>query len=168
MLVGAAALLAWNPYVLLDPGFQLSFTAVAAIFWLAPPITRRLAAAGVPAVVRELVAISTACSIATAPVVWIQFQALPLLAVPANALAGPAVAPLLGCALLAAALHPVLPSAAAALAWLAGWCAAWIALVARVVGGLPFAQVTSPAGALAAVAVTLLAGAYAWRRWRTS
>jgi len=32
LLVGAAVLLAWNPYALLDPGFQLSFAAVAAIF----------------------------------------------------------------------------------------------------------------------------------------
>ena len=30
--LGAAVLLAWNPYSLLEPGFQLSFAAVAAIF----------------------------------------------------------------------------------------------------------------------------------------
>lgn len=168
LLVAAAALLAWNPYTLLDPGFQLSFAAVAAIFWLAPPLARRLAAAGWPRLLREPVAIATACSVATAPVLWLQFQAVPLLSVPANALAGPVVAPLLGCALLAAALHPLVPSAATALAWLAGWCAAWIALVARLVGSLPFAQVHSPPAALAVAAVTALAGAYAWRRWRTS
>ena len=168
LLVAAAALLAWNPYALLDPRFQLSFSAVAAIFWLAPPLARRLEAAGWPRLLREPVAIATACGLATAPVLWLQFQAVPLLSVPANALAGPAVAPLLGCALLAAALHPLVPSAAAALAWLAGWCAAWIALCARLVGGLPFAQVRSPAAALAAAVVTALAATYAWRRWRTS
>ena len=168
LLVGAAILLAWSPYALLDPGFQLSFSAVAAIFWLAPPLARRLGTAGWPRLLREPVAIATACSVATAPVLWIQFQAVPLLSVPANALAGPAVAPLLGCALLAAALHPLVPSAAAALAWLAGWCAAWIALVARVVGALSFAQVRSAPAALAVAAVTALAGTYAWRRWRTS
>ena len=168
LLVAAAALLAWNPYALLDPGFQLSFSAVAAIFWLAPPLARRLEAAGWPRLLREPVAIATACGLATGPVLWLQFQAVPLLSVPANALAGPAVAPLLGCALLAAALHPLVPSAAAALAWLAGWCAAWIALCARLVGGLPLAQVRSPAAALAAAVVTALAAAYAWRRWRTS
>ncbi len=168
LLVAAAALLAWNPYALLDPGFQLSFSAVAAIFWLAPPLARRLEVAGWPRLLREPVAIATACSVATAPVLWLQFQAVPLLSVPANALAGPAVAPLLGCALLAAALHPLVPSAAAALAWLAGWCAAWIALVARVIGALPLAQVRSPPGAVVAAVVTALAGAYAWRRWRTT
>ena len=30
--LGAAVLLAWNPYSLQEPGFQLSFAAVAAIF----------------------------------------------------------------------------------------------------------------------------------------
>jgi competence protein ComEC len=34
LLLAAVALLAWNPYELYDPGFQLSFAAVAAIFTL--------------------------------------------------------------------------------------------------------------------------------------
>src|SRR6266480_5808176 len=36
LLGGAAALLAWNPYNVADPGSQLSFTAVAAIFLVVP------------------------------------------------------------------------------------------------------------------------------------
>ena len=43
-----------------------------------------------------VVAVSTACGLATAPILWLQFHALPLLTVPANAVAAPAVAPLLG------------------------------------------------------------------------
>src|SRR5262249_11776951 len=42
LLVGGVALLAWNPYEVYDPGFQLSFAAVAAIFILVPYIARRL------------------------------------------------------------------------------------------------------------------------------
>jgi competence protein ComEC len=34
LLLGAALLLAWNPYSLLEPGFQLSFAAVAAAYAL--------------------------------------------------------------------------------------------------------------------------------------
>jgi ABC-type lipoprotein export system ATPase subunit len=60
------------------------------------------------------------------------------------------------------------PGAAAALAWLAGWCAAWIALVARVVASWPAAQVESPfvLGLVAAVAaaVVLLRRAPRYRR----
>ncbi len=45
--------------------------------------------------------------------------------------------PLISLSLAAAAIEPVLPGAAtSALAWLAGWCAWWIALVARVVAEL--------------------------------
>src|SRR5258708_7386708 len=36
LLLGAIVLLAWNPYTLLDAGFQFSFAAVLAIFLLVP------------------------------------------------------------------------------------------------------------------------------------
>ena len=49
----------------------------------------------------------------------------------------------------------MLPDAAAALAWLAGWCAAWIALVARVVAGWPAARVESPVVLVALVVAAL-------------
>jgi competence protein ComEC len=168
LLVGAVVLLAWNPYTLLDPGFQLSFAAVAAIFVLVPRCRRLLE--GYPlGYLRTPVAVSAACGVATAPILWLQFHALPLLAVPANALAAPAVAPLLGLALAGAAVAPVSASAAAALVWLNGWCAAYLAVVARVVGGLPFAQITSTRALLVLLASALLLAAYALPpRWRTS
>jgi hypothetical protein len=74
----------------------------------------------------------------------------------------------LGLALAAALLDPVAPGAAAALAALAGWCAAWLALCARVIGGLPFAQVSSTRGGIALASCALLTAAYAWQRWRSS
>ena len=89
----------------------------------------------------------------TAPVLWLHFGAIPVYAVVANALAAPIVAPLLGLALAAAALQPTLPEAAAALVWLDAWLAGYLALCARLVGGLPYAQVGSPLalGVLAAL-----------------
>ena len=166
LLVGAFVLLAWNPYTLFDAGFQLSFAAVVAIFTLAPRFGRALEGYPVPAKAAGFLAISTACGLATAPILWLQFHAVPVLAVPANAMAGPAVAPLLGLALAAAAVHPVAPSAAAALTWLAGWCAAYLALCARVMGGLPFAQVRSGWAAAGIGLCAAWVGAYAWRRCR--
>jgi competence protein ComEC len=168
LLLSAFGLLAWNPYTLLDAGFQLSFVAVASIFLLVRPLIRVLEGYPLSPWLREAIAVSTACGVATAPVLWLQFHAIPLLAVPANALAAPAMAPLLGLALAAALLDPVAPGAAAALAGLAGWCAAWLALCARAIGGLPFAQVSSTRGGLALAACALPAAAYAWRRWRSS
>jgi competence protein ComEC len=101
-------------------------------------------------------------------VLWLQFHALPLLTVPANALAAPAVPILLALAFGAAVIGPLSPQAAAVVAWLNGWCAAYLAGCARLVGGLPAAQVRSTRGAIAVLAVTAMAGAYAWRRWLTS
>jgi len=59
------------------------------------------------------------------------------------------------------AIAPLSPSAAAALAWLNGWCAAYLATVARLVGGLPFAQIRSTRALLVLLAGALLLGAYA-------
>jgi competence protein ComEC len=167
LFLGAVALLAWNPYLLFDPGFQLSFAAVAAIFTLAPRISRRLEGYPLPFVLRVTVAVSTACGLATAPILWIQFGALPLFSVPANALAEPAMPPLLGLAFVTAGLSTVSPSAAAVLAWVNGWLAAYIALCARAIGALPYAQITTW-NQLAAVTSCCLAAAYAWWRWRRS
>src|SRR5204863_4175610 len=122
---------------LLDPGFELSFAAVLSIFVLAPRLRRRLEGYPMPDPLREVIAISAACGLATAPVSWIHFHALALLTIPANALAAPAVVPLLGLALAAAAVAPLSIGAAEALAWLNGWCAAYLATCARLIGGLP-------------------------------
>jgi hypothetical protein len=48
LLVAAIALLTWNPYTALDPGFQLSFAAVLSIFLLAPRFLRVLEGYPVP------------------------------------------------------------------------------------------------------------------------
>ena len=103
------------------------------------PLHRKLAA---------VVAVSTACGAVTAPILWLQFHALPLVTVPANALAELAVAPLLYLAFATALVGAVFPPAAAGLAWVNGWCAAYLAACARFFGGLPGAQVRSDRGAL--------------------
>jgi competence protein ComEC len=164
LLVAAIALLAWNPYNVLDPGFQLSFAAVLAIFLLTPRFLRALEGYPVPKPLAQCIAISTACGLATAPISWFHFHAIPLVTVPANAAAAPVVTPLLALALLAA----VLPPAGPLLAQLNGWCAAYLAGCARFFGGLPGAQVRSPAAAAGLASVALLVAAYAWRRAQRS
>jgi competence protein ComEC len=169
LLVGVIVLLAWNPYTLLDAGFQFSFAAVSAIFLLVPRFVRFLEGYPLGGSLRLVVAISAACGLATAPIAWLQFHSVQLLTVPANALAAPVVAPLLGLALGAAAIAPFSSGAAAALAWLNGWCAAYLVAVARLVGGLPIAQITSTRALLMLLAGVLLAAAYACPpRWRQS
>jgi competence protein ComEC len=168
LLLGALALLAWNPYDLLDAGFQLSFAAVAGIFVLVPRFARALEGYPLPGKMAAGLAVSTACGLVTAPILWLQFHAVPLLSVPANALAAAAVAPLLGLAFAAAIVGVLSPPAAGALAWLNGWCAAYLAACARLVGGLPGAQVRSGRALVAVLAVAAGLAAYAWRRWQSS
>ena len=106
LFLGAIVLLAWNPYTLLDAGFQFSFAAVLAIFVLVPRFERFLEGYPLGRSLRLVVAISAACGLVTAPIAWLQFHSVQLLTVPANALAAPVVAPLLGLALAAAAVAP--------------------------------------------------------------
>ena len=129
---------------LLEPGFQLSFAAVGAIFLVVPRLRRALEGYPLPRLAprraRRLDRVrrgdradplapvrhasrSTRCS--------------------ANALVALAIGPLLGLALVGSLVEPVLPRAALALAWLDGWLAAYIAAVRELVGGLPFAQIGS-------------------------
>ena len=164
LLVAAVALLAWNPYFVLDAGFQLSFAAVSAIFVLTPRIVRALEGYPVPRGLAQLIGVSTACGLATAPVTWLQFHQVSLVTVPANVVGVPVVAEMLGVALLTALLAPVAPPLAALLAQLNGWGAAFVAECARVFGGLPGAQTRSPAAVAAVAAGVLLAAAYAWQR----
>ncbi len=152
LLLGAVVLLAWSPYNVFDPGFQLSFAAVAAIFLAVPRIERLLEGYPIPRAVAAVLAVSTACGVATAPLLWLEFGSVPILSVPANALAEPVVAPILGLGLAAAAIGAVLPGGALALAWVNGWLVSYLAWCARLIGGIPFARIESGA-VLAGVAV---------------
>jgi competence protein ComEC len=161
LLLAAVVLLGWSPYALFDPGFQLSFAAVAAIFVLGRPLTRALEGYPLPGRLRAPVAIAVACGLVTAPVLWLRFGAVPLLGVVANALVEAAVAPLLGLAFATALLDAVSPGLAGVLAAVNGLVAAYIVRCAELVAAVPIAQATglaallAAAGALAAAAFLL-------------
>jgi competence protein ComEC len=168
MALGAAVLLAWTPATLFEPGFQLSFAAVAAIFMLVPRLGSVLEGYPIPGWLRDALAISIACGVATAPILWLQFGSIQVYALLANALVTLAIGPLLGIALLGTLLEPILPSATVALAWFNGWLASYIAGCARIVGDLPLAE-TSSGLAVAALlllpaAILLLRRLPPWRR----
>ncbi len=167
LLLAAIVLLAWDPYTVYDAGFQLSFGAVVAIFLLGGPLTRALEGYPIPDRLRPVIGVSTACTLATAPLLWFQFGQVPLLGVVANALVELAVGPLLGLAFAAAVIDPVSPALASLLAYANGWIAAYIVACARAVAAVPGAQVSGRAAALAAAGASLLAIA-AFRRLRTA
>jgi competence protein ComEC len=164
MLVGAAVLLGWNPYSLFDAGFQLSFAAVASIFVVAPRVVRALDGYPVSHRLAQLIGVSTACGLATAPVTWFQFHQISLVTVPANVVAVPVVVEVLGLALLTAVVAPIAPSLAAAMAQLNGWGALFVAVSARAFASIPGAQVTSPRAAAVLGLSAIVVAAYAWQR----
>jgi competence protein ComEC len=143
LALGAAVLLAWTPASLYEPGFQLSFAAVGAIFLLLPRLRLALEGYPMPAWLRDALAVSTACGAATAPILWLQFGSVPVYSLLANALVALAIGPLLALALIGALLEPLLPSVALALAWVNGWVSAYIVACAGMVARLPFAQIGS-------------------------
>ena len=158
LALGALVLLLWAPTSILEPGFQLSFAAVAGIFVGVPRVRARLDGYPIPAWLADGLGLAAVCGLITAPIVLFHFGQAPLYTVPANVLAEPAVPLVLGLGLLAGVVDPIAPGAATALAWLAGWAAAWIELVARLVASLPSAQIgaeTALAVALALAAVWL-------------
>jgi competence protein ComEC len=158
LAVGALVLLAWAPSSVLEPGFQLSFAAVAAIFAVLPRTRSWLDGYPIPMRLGDVLAVALVCGLVTAPIVLADFGVAPVYTVPANALAEPAMPLVLGLGLLAAVVDPVAPGAAAAFAWLAGWAASWIEFVARVFASLPGAQV-GPRGALVVLLLVIMAWA---------
>jgi competence protein ComEC len=107
LLFAAAATLTWNPRAWTDPGWQLSFAAVAGILAVGVPMSRGLrrmaedlmppgaAAAGLAALrlLADGVAITVSATLATAPLLAHHFGSVPLAGLLANLLALPAVAP---------------------------------------------------------------------------
>jgi competence protein ComEC len=153
LAVGALVLLVWMPQSALEPGFQLSFAAVATIFLVVPRLSGVPEAYPVPRGFWDVLVVAVACGLVTAPIVWLHFGRVAVWTVPANVAAEPAMPPLISLSLAAAALEPVVPGVALALSWLAGWCAWWIAFVARFVASWPSAQASSPLAIAGAGAV---------------
>jgi competence protein ComEC len=167
-LAAAATLLA-NPRVAGEPGWQLSFAAVAALLALAPPLRTRLARS-LPGPVADAAAVTLAATLGTAPLMAADFDRVSLVSLPANLIAAPAVAPVMWLGMLGAAAAQLSPALAAPFAALAGPLLVFIAGVAHVAATAPLAvlpvHLASPATVLAAYAGLAAASAVVLRRWR--
>jgi competence protein ComEC len=135
LLLAATVTLAANPRAPGDAGWQLSFAAVAGIALWAVPLREVLAgeaaAGSVRAALAEGAAVTVAATVATAPLMAHDFEAVSVGAVPANLLALPAVAPVMWLGMLASMLGQVPGAPVEPLTGLAGLLAAYIAQVAH-------------------------------------
>ena len=153
------ALLFVDPALASDPGFALSVLATAALVAVAPGWAAALRRRGVPRGAAEALAVPAAACLATAPLIAGLSGAVSLVAVAANLLAVPAVAPATVLGVTAAVLSPVSPWAAQACVWLAGPAVGWLVAVADRAAAVPGGIVPWPDGAAGAAllaAVVLL------------
>jgi competence protein ComEC len=153
------------PPLALSLGFSLSVAATAGLLVISPPLRRTLLAAlnrgGLRSRPRlrtglaDAIALTGAAQIATAPLLAALGDGLSMVAVPANVLAAPAVAPVTVLGLLAAMSAPLVPPLGAAFAHVAAPPAAWIAFVAHVLADVPVATLPWPGGLVGAAAITV-------------
>ena len=100
LLLAAAVTLALNPRAAEEPGWQLSFAAVAALLVGAAPLSAALERR-MPEPVADAAAITIAATLGTAPLMALHFEQVSLAALPANLLAAPAIAPVMWLGVLA-------------------------------------------------------------------
>ncbi|MEV4625190.1 ComEC/Rec2 family competence protein [Micromonospora sp. NPDC049523] len=164
--LGAAitVLVVADPELAGDAGFALSVLATGGLLLVAPKWRDRMRARGVPAGLAEALAIPAAAQLTCAPVVAGLSGTISLVAVPANLLAVPAIAPATVLGVAAATVSPVWPAGAEFAAWLGSWPAWWLVLVARYgarvpAGTLPWLDGVAGGLLLGALTVALLVAA---------
>ncbi|QIK77386.1 MBL fold metallo-hydrolase [Nocardioides piscis] len=155
--LGAAvlALLLVDPALAVTPGFALSVLATGGILFLAP--TWRDALRGwLPRWAAEAVSVPLAAQVACTPVVTAISGEISLVAVVANLLAAPAVAPATVLGLAGGLVGLVWPPLGQVVAAPAAWSVSWIVVVAQRGAALPTPAVDWGTGATSLAAVTAL------------
>ena len=156
--VAVVVLLLVDPGLAVQAGFALSVLATGGIVLLAP-LWRDALARWLPRWVAEAVAVPAAAQLACTPVVAAISGQVSLVAVAANLLVAPVVGPATVLGLGGGLVGLVWPAAGRPLGTLAGWCVAWIVVVARRGAALPTAALDwgGDLPALAALTVLVLA-----------
>jgi competence protein ComEC len=165
LLLAAIVTLALNPRAVEEPGWQMSFAAVAGIMVLARPIVTGLRRRGAPAALAEAAALTVAATIGTAPLIALHFERTSLISLPANLLAAPVVAPVMWLGMAAAAVGQLSAAAAAPFTAVAAYPLAFLAWLGEASAGVPAAEIAVPA-ALVAAGCSFGAVAILWPRAR--
>ncbi|MFM8155791.1 MAG: ComEC/Rec2 family competence protein [Actinomycetes bacterium] len=159
-------LIGLEPGLAVSWGFALSVAATAGLIIVSPRLQRILQCARVsrrwPPSLREAVAIAASAQVATLPILVAMGAGLGLLAIPANLLAMPAVAPVTILGLLAAVVAPVWLPGATVLSHCAAPFAWWISRVAVTTSDLPLSHVGWPSG-IGGVVMLAVVALVAWR-----
>ncbi|GAA3624001.1 hypothetical protein GCM10022223_46270 [Kineosporia mesophila] len=163
-------LLGVDPWLARSFGFALSVLATAGLLLLVPIWLYRLRRWPTAPVLSLCVPV--AAQVVTAPVTVLLDPVVSLVSVPANLLVDAAVAPATVAGVVAAALSPVWPGGASAVAWVGGLATEWIAAVAHRAADVPAGSLPWPdglGGAVLLAALSLLVISLLMRgAWRTA
>lgn len=144
-------LLVYDPFLIFSIGFQLSVLATTGILILTP----RLAAHLPPGPFGTAAAVTLGAQLAVAPLIVLFFRQLSLIALAANLIVAPMVAPATTIGMVAALLG-LAWAPLSALAVAAGPPLAWMRWMAHALAQLPLASVATPGGALGLLLVAAL------------
>jgi competence protein ComEC len=144
-----AAVLAYNPLLLYNTGFQLSVAAVLGILLLRKPLKSLVEITLLrpfkkPEPISNLLSVSLAAQVATAPIVAASFDQVSVVGVLTNLIAVPLSGPILTLGLLGSIAGNVTPALAYPLNASNGFLVAVLEWVARGASTFPFAAVTTP------------------------
>jgi competence protein ComEC len=145
-----AAVLAYNPLLVYNTGFQLSVAAVFGILLLRMPLKSLIEGTLLrlfkkpPEPVSNLLSVSLAAQISTTPIVAAAFEEVSVIGVLTNLVAVPLSGPILTLGLLGSMLGNVAPALAYPLNVSNGFLVAVLEWVARLASAFPFAAVTTP------------------------
>ncbi|MEU5847790.1 DNA internalization-related competence protein ComEC/Rec2 [Saccharopolyspora shandongensis] len=145
------------PDMATSAGFALSVAATAGLVLLAPAWSSALRARGVPIGLAEAIAVPLAAHVVTAPLIAALSGEVSLVAVPANMLAGPVVAPATVFGVLATVVAPVSTWVAGVFGRLAAPELEWIILVAERAAAVPGAAFDWPSGTVGGLALAVIA-----------
>jgi competence protein ComEC len=145
-----AAVLAYNPLLVYNTGFQLSVAAVFGILLLRKPLKALVERTLLrpfkkpPEMLSNLISVSLAAQTATTPIVAASFDEVSVIGVLTNLLAVPLSGPILTLGLLGSLFGNVAPVLAYPLNASNGFLVALLVWITRAASAFPFATVTTP------------------------
>ncbi len=157
-----AAVLAWNPLLVYSPGFQLSVAAVFGILLLRKPLQAFVKRTILrpfkepPELLANLLAVSLAAQIATAPIIATSFDEVSAIGVLTNLVAVPLSGPILTLGLLGTLMGNFVAPLAYLINVSNGFLVTVLVWVAEAASALPVAAVATPGATLPLVGLFYL------------
>ncbi len=145
LILVAAGMVAWNPYLLVfDPGFQLSFLATAGLIVFSPFCEKWFERFPDLFSLREIATSTTSAQIAVLPLLLYESGTLSLVALPANLLVLAAIPPAMLASLVAAIGGLIAGPAAPLIGFPAYALLSYVIFISHVLANIPFAAVQTP------------------------